>query len=141
MNKKSQHLPGFKDWYRRNIADPMRNQGSDWHILTETRRLTNHTDALKLDAPMEEVSIPFGTGDQGKDDWNRRIRLEEYRRQELNPFYRRPSRVVIPGQQVKEYRPRWYFPEIRNRDAFTVCRQHHEKLSKLVGEFVATFLS
>jgi len=140
MQKKSQHLPGFRDWHRANISDPVHVQGSDWHILTETRRLTNHTDALRLDAPMEEVSIPFGTGDPGRDEWNRRIRFEEYRQRERNPFYRRPSRIVMPGQQVKEYRPRWFFPEIQNRDAFTVCREHYERLSKLVEEFVSTFL-
>jgi hypothetical protein len=46
MRKKSQHIRGFKEWYEKNISVPMQQQGSDWHILTETRRLTNHYERL-----------------------------------------------------------------------------------------------
>src|SRR5262249_1837569 len=141
MHKKSQHLPGFTDWYRQNVSERMSLPGSDWSILTRMRIRTTHRDALKLHALTEEIPFSLVTGDPGKDDWLRRLRYQEYRQQARNPFYRRPSRSVMPGQQVKEYKSRWFFPAIQDRDAVTVCVQHYQKLKTLVDQFIKLFLS
>ena len=74
------------------------------------------------------------TGDPGLDDFFRRHRARQAR-----TWHR--SRIISPPgvPPATEYIPRAYLPRIKDRDAYTVCAQHLEKIRRAVDDCVQKY--
>lgn len=113
---------------------------SEMQLLISYRndRIHTNTDLPLLECRMEEVPL-FWTGrTDGNDDWARRHILREQRARERSPFLRR-SRSVTPGPAPKQCAPCWYFRDIADRDAYAVCRDHLEKIRRVVSDCLNRF--
>jgi hypothetical protein len=108
----------------------------EMELLTEKRDTSNHVGGLELvEARMEEVPwFPY-SADPGVSEWLRR------RRRRTQRSHQPRSQVIMPGQMPPTIsEPRWFFSEIKNRDAYTVCAQHLGKIDQAVVTCVQRFM-
>jgi len=115
-------------------ADP------EMQLLIDLRNENVHDSGLTIiDAEMEEVTHSAFAADPGVRGWLLRRRRRERELVERSPLRSR-SRIVTPGPATtKVYEPRWFIKGIKDRDAFTVCVLHYEKIRKAVEDCIARF--
>jgi hypothetical protein len=113
---------------------------ADVKLLIKRRNNNVHDSGLIImDAEMEEVPpVPIAT-DPGVQNWLMRRRRRELDQQERSGFQPRSRIVGPPGAVVKVSEPRWFIKSITDRDAYTVCVEHFEKIKKAVEHCVAKF--
>ena len=111
--------------------------GKEMDTLVAKRDVAHHEGRQLVEAEWVEIPAFPRSGDRGIEDFLRRRRLEQLR---VRPAVR--SRIAgPPGVQATEYACRWFFPEVRDRDAFTVCAQYLERVRAAAAECVARYMA
>ena len=94
--------------------------------LVKARNAHVHDGNFKLDVEFLPESYPGLSPDPGVNDFWRRYRLGQLKSREVGRQYSQ-SRIMSMSQPVVQV-PRAFFDGIRDRDAYTVCAGHLQKV-------------
>jgi hypothetical protein len=115
------------------LIEARMNADPEMKKLVDARNATIHEGVLTLTIDWVPETVAMRSGDQGLNDFLRRHRL---RRIGTRPVHR--SRMVgMP--ETAEWIARAFLPDISDRDAYTVCVEHLEKIRKAADECVQQY--
>jgi hypothetical protein len=109
------------------------NADPEMKKLVEARNATIHEGVLTLKTDWVPDTFPKSSGDKGLNAFFNRHRLRRVRTQSVH----RSQLVGMP--RATELIPRAFLPDISDRDAYTVCAEHLEKVSKAADACVQKY--
>lgn len=115
-------------------ADP------EMETLVNSRNVSLKEGDLDLEVKWVDESYPGLDADPGLGDFHRRYRLRQVEARSRDPYRVARTRVIGVPAQPKPQIPRAFFIGIADRDAYTVCAQHLEKLKKAADQCVQKYL-
>jgi hypothetical protein len=124
--------PTVKKRIGKPIADSMKAD-SEMESLIDARNTEVHEGDLRLAIAWVPEGFPGRSTDPSLSDFFRRHRLRRIR-----AFQPHRSRMVGVPPAVEQL-PRAFFDGIADRDAYTVCAKHFEKVTKATNECVQRY--
>lgn len=106
---------------------------AEMRLLVEKRDVSIHQGMRLLDATWEEVDPWTLEEDPSRRDFLHRERVRELKWRHERRIYHFPLPPTLAL--------RWFFVDINDRDAYTVCEQHLAKVTRAVEECVARHAS